>query len=106
MKKTFLLLFVVATITLTVGCSNGLPRNCLLRKWFCGKECYEPAVTCYTPDSCSTGACPTCPSSTGVIVGDPILTDSCPSCAAPSLPPAATGTTTTTPSPQPYSYNN
>lgn len=100
MKKAILLSFVVLTVALTVGCSNGLPRNCLLRKWFCGKECYQES--CYTPDTCST-----CPSSypSGVIVGEPVATESgCSTCTAPSLP-AATPTITT-PSPAPYSYNN
>lgn len=105
MKKAFLLSFVVLTVAMSVGCSNGLPRNCLLRKWFCGKECYqEPAYSCYTPETCST--CPTCPSySSGVVVGDPVVTDGgCSACTAPSLPAAAP--TITTPSPAPYTYNN
>ncbi|MBR0236864.1 MAG: hypothetical protein IJQ39_02110 [Thermoguttaceae bacterium] len=109
MKKAFLLLFVVLTVALTVGCTNGLPRNCLLRKWFCGKECYqEPAMSCYTPDACSTcPTCPTCPSySSGVVVGDPVVPDTgCSTCSAPSLPPAASPILTT-PSPAPTSYGN
>ena len=102
MKKAFLLSFVVLTVALSVGCSNGLPRNCLLRKWFCGKECYQES--CYTPDTCST--CPTCPSySSGVVVGDPVVSDTgCSSCSAPALP--VVSPTITTPSPAPTSYGN
>ena len=108
MKKMVLLSLVMATIAVTAGCANGLPKDCFLRRWFCGKECMEANTVCYPPIDCPTcpPACSTCPScdscNTPAYLEAPIVSNSgCSSCStAPALP----SDSVIIPSPQPQNY--